>query len=191
MITFPVAITRDVLMRPLEDEDSKGLCRAYLRNRDHLRPWEPRRGEDFFTEQGQADRVRGRLKERDAGRLVPWVLACGDELVGTMTLYNIVLGPFRSANVGAWVDAEYGGRGLATEALRAACRAADEQLDLHRIEGATAIANLASQRLLAKCGFELIGTVPHYLYIDGEWRDHILFQRILNSRSPGIRPADA
>ncbi|MFW3464471.1 GNAT family N-acetyltransferase [Streptomyces microflavus] len=185
VITFPLSVTHDVLMRPLEEADFSGLCRAYLRNRDHLRPWDPRRSEDFFTEQVQADRVRSQLKERDAGRLAPWVLTLGHEVVGAVTLSNVALGPFRSANLGYWIDAEQVGRGLATEAVRAACQAADGQLGLHRIEAGTVIANLASQRVLAKCGFGVIGTAPKYLHIDGEWRDHVLFQKILNSRSPG------
>ncbi|MER6434071.1 GNAT family protein [Streptomyces sp900105245] len=185
MIKFPLAVNHDVLMRPLEEEDFSGLCRAYLRNRDHLRPWDPLRSEDFFTEQVQADRVRGQLKERDTGRLVPWVLTFGHEIIGAVTLSNVALGPFRSANLGYWIDAKQTGRGLATEAVRAAGQAADEQLDLHRIEAGTVIANPASQRVLTKCGFDVIGTAPKYLHIDGEWRDHVLFQRILNDRSPG------
>ncbi|MEU6332684.1 GNAT family N-acetyltransferase [Streptomyces sp. NPDC047049] len=172
-------------MRPLQEGDVSGLSRAYLRNRDHLRPWDPRRSEDFFTEQGQADRVRGQLTERDAGRLVPWVLTLGHEVVGAVTLSNVVLGPFRSANLGYWVDAEQVGRGLATAAARAACQVADGQLGLHRIEAGAVLANPASQRVLVKCGFDVIGTAPKYLHIDGEWRDHVLFQKILNGRSPG------
>lgn len=171
-------------MRPLEEEDSASLCRAIVRNRDHLRPWEPRRGEEFFTERGQAERVAGQLKEQAAGRLVPWVLAVGYEVVGAVTLPNVALGPFRIANLGYWVDAQRVGRGLATAAVRAACRAADEQLGLHRVEAGTVVANLASQRVLAKCDFAVIGTAPEYLHIDGEWRDHVLFQMILNGRSP-------
>ncbi|MFC8014691.1 GNAT family N-acetyltransferase [Streptomyces cinereoruber] len=184
MIEFPFYVTDDVVMRPLEEADSPSLCRAYLRNRDHLRPWEPRRSEEFFTEQGQAERVAGQLKEQAAGRMVPWVLAAGHEVVGCVTLSNVTLGPFRSANLGYWVDAQCVGRGLATAAVRAACHAADVQLGLHRVEAGTVIANLTSQRVLAKCGFALIGTAQEYLHIDGEWRDHVLFQKILNGRSP-------
>ncbi|MFJ8589568.1 GNAT family N-acetyltransferase [Streptomyces sp. NPDC093595] len=183
MIRFPLAVTDDVVMRPLEEADSAALFRAYLRNRDHLRPWEPRRTEDFFTEQGQADRVCDHLKQRDAGSLFPWVLADGHEVVGTVTLSNVALGPFRSANLGYWIDARCVGRGWATVVVTAACQAADEQLGLHRVEAGTVLANRPSQRVLEKCGFALIGTAPDYLHIDGEWRDHVLFQKILNGRS--------
>ena len=39
--------------------------------------------------------------------------------------------------------------------------------------------NTASQRVLAKCGFEQFGFAPKYLHINGAWRDHRMFQRIL------------
>lgn len=97
---------------------------------------------------------------------------------------GITLGAFRSGNLGYWVDAAYNGRGLATGAVELVCQAAGERLGLHRIEAGTLVRNLASQRVLGKAGFELIGTAPRYLHIDGEWRDHLLFQRILNDRPP-------
>jgi ribosomal-protein-alanine N-acetyltransferase len=34
--------------------------------------------------------------------------------------------------------------------------------------------------VLGRCGFEAYGMAPKFLFIDGEWRDHRLFQRILH-----------
>ncbi|MEV8097728.1 GNAT family protein [Kitasatospora sp. NPDC085879] len=184
MIELSAAIRPDVLLRPVRQEDSRALCRAYLRNRDHLRPWEPRRGADFFTDAGQAARLRAQLEQREAGRLVPWVLDRDGEIIGGVTLSNVSLGPFRSANLGYWIDAAHMGQGLATAAVDLACQAADDHLRLHRVEAGTVLENAASQRVLAKSGFDLIGEASRYLHIDGEWRDHLLFQRILNDRHP-------
>ncbi|WP_179817405.1 GNAT family N-acetyltransferase [Allostreptomyces psammosilenae] len=172
-------------MRPAVVGDAEELSRAYRRNREHLRPWEPRRGEAFYTPEGQRARLREQVELAGAGRLVPWVLARDGVIVGVMTLSNVALGPFRSANLGYWVDAGHVGRGLATAGVRLVCRTADEVLGLHRIEAGTLIENAASQRVLDKCGFERIGVARDYLHIDGRWRDHVLFQRILNRRAPG------
>ncbi|GII60998.1 hypothetical protein Skr01_10830 [Sphaerisporangium krabiense] len=171
-------------MRSLTQGDAEALWRAYVRNREHLRPWEPRRGEDFFTMEGQRAFVADRLAQRAAGRALPLVLAQGERIVGSMTLSTIVLGPFRSASLGYWIDAGHNGRGLATTAVRLVCRTADEYLGLHRLEASTLVHNAASQRVLGKCGFSQIGAAPDYLHIDGAWRDCLLFQRILNRRSP-------
>jgi ribosomal-protein-alanine N-acetyltransferase len=52
---------------------------------------------------------------------------------------------------------------------------------LHRVEAATLVDNAASQAVLRHHGFALIGRAPQYLRIAGEWRDHLLFQRILTT----------
>ncbi|RCG28746.1 N-acetyltransferase [Sphaerisporangium album] len=173
-------------MRPLTQADAEPLARAYVRNRDHLRPWEPERPEDFFTPAGQAARVGDRLREQREGRVLALVLAGAGRIVGTMTLANIVMGPFRSTDLGYWVDAEHNGRGLATKAVELVCELAGEHLGLHRIQASTLVGNLASQRVLGKAGFTPIGMAPTYLHIDGAWRDCLLFQRILNDRRPPL-----
>ncbi|MFI9201283.1 GNAT family N-acetyltransferase [Streptomyces sp. NPDC053048] len=187
MIKDSHAITPDILLRPVTPHDAAALARAYRRNREHLRPWEPERAEAFFTEEGQAARLADLTALRAEGRMMPWVLA-GDggrgEIVGVVNLANIVHGAWRSTNLGYWVAADHAGRGLATAAVTAACRDAGERLRLHRIEAGTVVANAASRRVLVKCGFELIGTARNYLHINGAWRDHVLFHKILNDRGP-------
>ncbi|GGO60505.1 GNAT family N-acetyltransferase [Nonomuraea cavernae] len=182
-MNFPLA--DGVVLRPVAADDAEALAEAYTRNREHLRHWDPDRPDEFFTPEGQAARVKDQLEQRSTGRLVPYVLADGDTVVGCLNLNDIVLGPFRNAHLGYWVDARYNGRGLATAATLVACRVADERLRLHRIQAGTLLDNAASQRVLVKAGFEPIGVAPRYLHIDGAWQDHRLFQRILNERPPG------
>jgi len=52
------------------------------------------------------------------------------------------------------------------------------ELELHRLEAGTLVDNHASQRVLEKNGFERFGLAHRFLLIAGEWRDHILFERI-------------
>jgi [ribosomal protein S5]-alanine N-acetyltransferase len=49
---------------------------------------------------------------------------------------------------------------------------------LHRLQAATLVHNVGSQRVLAHNGFTLIGPAPSYLEIAGRWQDHLLFQRV-------------
>ena len=83
-----------------------------------------------------------------------------------------------SCAIGYWVDAARNGRGLATTAVGDILRFAFGELSLHRVEAATLVDNLASQRVLAKNGFERIGIARRFLRIGGDWRDHVLFQRL-------------
>ncbi|WP_399933461.1 GNAT family N-acetyltransferase [Streptomyces kanamyceticus] len=182
MIGGEATLAAGVLMRPVTPDDAHALARAHRRNRDHLAPWDPDRPEAFFTTEGQAERIQGQLAEAAAGRAVQWVFVDGGEIVGHAALSNIVLGPARSAILGYWTDAEQTGRGLASAATRHACEVADTRLGLHRVEAGTLLHNTASQRVLVKCGFQEYGVAPKSLYINGAWRDHRLFQKILNDR---------
>lgn len=181
MINDTHRLDAEVRLRPVTEADAASLAASMTRSRTYMSPWEPRRPDAFYTEQGQRERVAGLLAERAAGRMMPWSLADGeDRAIGGFHLNAVVLGSFRSATLGYWVDVEYAGRGLATAAVRKICELARDELRLHRVEAGTVLDNVASQRVLAKCGFEQFGTVPRYMHIDGEWRDHRLFQRILH-----------
>ncbi|MGK5641573.1 GNAT family N-acetyltransferase [Streptomyces sp. URMC 126] len=185
MIIEPRTVAPGVVLRLVTPDDAADLARAYSANRDHLRPWEPRRPPEFFTAEGQAARLAELTELRREGRTVPWVLDDEREgIVGVVNLSNIVRGAFGSGSLGYWVAADRAGRGLATAAVTAVCRAAGDELGMHRVEAGTVTVNVASQRVLAKCGFERIGTARKYLHIDGAWRDHYLFQRILHDREP-------
>lgn len=178
----PVTLPGGVVMRLATERDAAALLDAYTRNRDHLKRWEPRRSEAFYTLKGQAEGLKGQLQACERGQAVPWLLLDGERVVGRMTLSNIVRGPWLSADLGYWVDAAYNGRGIATAAVGEVCRLADEEIRLHRVAASTLLDNAASQSVLRKSGFEPYGTAPDYLEIDGRWQDHLLWQRILNDR---------
>lgn len=104
----------------------------------------------------------------------------GDEgIQGLLTLSSIVRGAFQNAHVGYWISQSLQGRGLMTSAVAAAVDIAKEDLGLHRLEAATLVYNVASQRVLEKNGFEPYGTARAYLRIAGLWQDHRMYQRIL------------
>ncbi|MEU7561688.1 GNAT family N-acetyltransferase [Streptomyces eurythermus] len=172
-----------IRLRLVSLDDAEALYSAYAANRDHLAPWEPRRPDSFFTVEGQAERIREQLRQFTEQRAVPWVFESHGAIIGTITLSGMAFGPFCSAYLGYWVAADQQNRGLASAGVASVCRAA-RAIGLHRIEATTLLDNAPSQRVLSKNGFEPIGMAPRYLHINGEWRDHRLFQRILHDGPP-------
>ena len=166
-------------IRELSLDDAPALAAAYERNREHLEPWEPTRPDSFFTVDGQSASIAGQLAATEQGTVAGWVLTHGDQIVGRVNLNNLVMGVLRSASIGYWTDAEHLGRGLARGAVEFACAQAQGR-GLHRVEAGTLLHNEASQRVLEGCGFEYYGTAPKFLFINGAWRDHRLYQRILH-----------
>jgi ribosomal-protein-alanine N-acetyltransferase len=182
MTTGEIRLSEDVLLRPIQMSDAAALARAFDRNRAHLAPWEPIRPDEFYTEAVQYSRLKKLEADRAEGRIARWTFDRGDgEVYGSLTLSSIELGIFLNARMGYWVDVELIGRGLATAAVNGVCDYARERWNLHRIEAGTNVENVASQRVLAKCGFEEIGLSRSHLYINGRWADSKQFYRILHT----------
>jgi ribosomal-protein-alanine N-acetyltransferase len=161
------------VIRPLTVEDADELAVLLAANRRFLAPYEPERSDGFFTPAGQRERL---ARPRDDA----WLFAIldGGAIAGTISLTNVVHDAFRSANTGYWVAEDRNGRGLATGAVGELLVFAFGEARLHRVEAGTLVDNVGSQRVLERNGFERIGIARRYLRIAGEWRDHVLFQRV-------------
>jgi [ribosomal protein S5]-alanine N-acetyltransferase len=110
--------------------------------------------------------------------LYPFVIIRDGEIVGDLNLSQVVRGAEESANVGLLVDRAVRGRGIATTAVAIACRLAFEELALHRLQAGIQPTNLGSQKAFVRNGFERIGLARGLLFVDGAWRDHLLFQKL-------------
>lgn len=162
------------MIRPLRPEDGEELAALYAANRDFLAPFEPARPPEFFTAEGQRERLQRQLE----GETHPFVILDGDAIAGTINLFNIVRESLQSGTIGYWVDGARNGRGLATGAVGEIVRYAFDELGLHRVDAATLVDNVTSQRVLEKNDFDRIGLARKFLRIDDDWRDFFLFQRI-------------
>lgn len=169
-------------IRLITTGDCEVLAELQVRNRDFLSPWNPTRTEDYFTVEGQRADVEAALVRHGRGDAMPWVILDDDGAVaGRLTLSGITQGPFQSCSMGYWLSEDRTGKGLATEAVRAAVASAYTELELHRVQAETLVANVASRNVLAKTGFQQYGLAPKYLKIAGAWQDHLMFQHLNDS----------
>jgi ribosomal-protein-alanine N-acetyltransferase len=157
--------------------DASVLAELVRANRDFLAPWEPVRGGEYFTVDGQRAIIRGDLEQYERGSKLPHVvLDNAGRVIGRITLNGIVRSCFQSCSMGYWVSASHNGRGFATEAVREMVRVAFEELGLHRVQAETMLHNVRSQRVLERNGFVRFGMAPAYLKIAGRWQDHAMYQ---------------
>lgn len=166
-------------IRELRLDDAAAVAAAYDRNRAHLDRWDPARPPEYYTTEGQQEALARQLSLVEGGLLATWVITHGDDVVGRVSINNIVRGVLQSGSVGYWVDQQHTRRGLASAAVGHACERA-LAMGLHRLDAGTMIANVASQKVLLRAGFEHYGTAPRFLFIAGDWQDHHLYQRVLH-----------
>jgi ribosomal-protein-alanine N-acetyltransferase len=164
------------VIRPVRPEDGEELAALYAANREFLAPFEPVRPPEFFTADGQRERLQRQLD----GETYPFAILDEGAIAGTINLFGVVRESLQSGVIGYWVDVSRNGRGLASGAVGEILAYAFDELDLHRVEASTLVDNVPSQRVLEKNGFDRIGLARKFLRIDDEWRDFILFQRIVD-----------
>jgi ribosomal-protein-alanine N-acetyltransferase len=89
-----------------------------------------------------------------------------------------------TALFGYWLGRAYWGRAIATEAARMLSDFALQTGELRRLEATLFAPNVASAKVLEKCGFTLEGTSPQ-LYLDrsGAVCDGLLFGRTRSTRA--------
>jgi len=94
------------------------------------------------------------------------------ELVGVITLSEIVRGAFQSAYLSFYVHAGHAHQGFMSEGLRGVVNRAFRVHRLHRVEANIQPGNQASVALVEALGFRREGFSPRYLKIGHRWRDH-------------------
>lgn len=152
--------------------DAEALTALRTRNRAYLEPWEL--DSDDPERWYRVDGVRAWIT--DGARR--FAIMEDGELAGMLSLTGIERGPIQSAMISYFVDEARSGRGLASHAVAEAIAYAFDDLGLHRLEAGTAVANVASQRVLEHNRFTLVGTMRRHLLLHGVWTDHLLWERL-------------
>jgi ribosomal-protein-alanine N-acetyltransferase len=160
-------------------DDAGDLLDYYIRNEEHLRSFEPARDKNFYTIEVQRKILLESYRHLMSGISSDLGIYIGDKLIGKVKLSNIVYGVFKSGILGYSIDRDYQGKGYMREAVNLILDYAKNYLDLHRIEASVLVDNDKSKGVLLGCGFEEVGINRKYLYINGKWRDHITFAKIL------------
>lgn len=170
---------KNILIRNFTPDDAQELLEYYLRNKEHLREFEPVRDASFFTYETQKEILLESYRHLMTGVGSDLGIYKDNKLIGKAKISSIVYGVFKSGILGYSIDKEYEGRGYMKEAINLVLNYAKEYLDLHRIEASVLTTNERSKGVLLSCGFEEIGINKKYLYINGKWSDHITFYKIL------------
>jgi ribosomal-protein-alanine N-acetyltransferase len=193
-IGWPATVAHDdVLLRPLRRGDARAWVEVRRRNQQWLERWEgssPSVADvpwfDRHTTGVFHDMRRVQNREAKAGRALPFAVTYAGALVGQATISNIVRGAFHSAAIGYWVDERVAGRGVIPTAVALAVDHAMQTCGLHRIEVNIRPENAPSIRVVDKLGFRYEAKHDRFLFIDGDWRDHLSFAYVREDLPRGL-----
>ena len=174
-INFIDLYSEDIELKLLTLEDTEALLDYYVRNKEHLRAFEPSRDSSFYTLETQKGLISESYRQFLCGTPVDMGIFKDNKLIGKVKISNIVGGIFKNGIIGYSIDKEEQGRGYMKKAVKMALEYAFKELRLHRIEASALVENMRSRNVLKACGFKELGLNEDYLFIDGKWRDHVTY----------------
>lgn len=162
-------------LRPLRAADGPAFRSVRRANLEWLSPWDATSPDPDAPTRTFGDLVRQYETDAAAARVLPLVIVSDDRIIGQVTAGSIVFGSFRSCYVGYWVSRSVAGRLVVPTAVALLGDHLLGRVGLHRIEVNIRPENTASLAVVRKLGFRSEGRRPHYLHIDGDWREHLSF----------------
>lgn len=163
-----------VFVKSLEECDAEALLHLESKNRDFFQTYTPLRESDFYTLEGQRERIRKNMEKKDLDELYSFGIYVieTEELIGNITLTEVLRGPLQSCYIGYYLDKNHNGKGYMTEAVRLVVSYAFNELKLHRLEAGVMPHNIGSIKVLEKSGFHKEGIAKKNVKINGRWEDH-------------------
>jgi ribosomal-protein-alanine N-acetyltransferase len=132
-------------------------------------------GSPFARTRSQLVRV---LADGHAQGIPAFTVVSGDAIVGLLLFEQVYRDVTRSARMSVWIDQDKRSRGIGTAAVRRALASAADA-GLRRIEAAVLPESAAGRRMLTRVGFTPIGLARELLLVDGQWRDHVLYEFVI------------
>ncbi len=184
----PELKTDRLLLRLGTTDDISAIVEYYQLNRAYLEPFEPQRPANFYTNEFWRTVLASResdFRHSFAVKLLIFLQAEPKPLIGTINLNTIVRGALYGATLGYSLSAQHQGHGYMTEAGQRLIAYAFDELNLHRIMANYLPHNHRSANVLKRLGFQIEGIARDYLFINGQWQDHVLTSLInLNWQMP-------
>ncbi|WP_315114273.1 GNAT family protein [Clostridium intestinale] len=168
----------NIEVRNLTPDNAQEMLDYYIRNFNHLKEFEPQKDRSFYTYEVQYSILMESYKQLIDGTGIDLGIFKDNKIIGKIRISNIVYGVFRNAFIGYSIDENEQGKGYMKEAVKLVLKYAFSELELHRIEATAMVENTKSQRVLRSCGFKELGISEKYLFINGEWKDHVVFYNV-------------
>jgi len=165
---LPHLETERLLLRKLCQDDAYDLF-AYGRDPEVTKYllWEPHR-----TVHDSVQFIEWAIRQYDAGEIAPWGIELKEtgKLIGTSGFYTWTP-RHRRAEIGYALARPFWRMGLMTEAVRAILDFGYCVMDLNRVEARCFTANVASARVMEKCGMKFEALLREQELIKGRFED--------------------
>lgn len=171
-----IYLTERMILRLPDPQFAEVAADFFLRNKEEFEKYEERKAEEFFLPEFQKIWLEIQRQKAEQGEWYSFYLFDREEpdrLIGTLSISQVQKDNGGSAVIGYRIDKMRQRQGLGYEAASAGTRIGFEELNLQKMTADVMPENLASLRVLEKCGYQKQGYSKEHFKINGQWEDHI------------------
>lgn len=175
-----------VNIRFFTTEDVEELLNLQLRNRAIFEEISIGREESYYTLEGQTELITRYIQEKEHEKRYSFGIFLNKtgELIGDISLVEIMLGSTQKWILGYVMDQSHHGKGYMTEAIGLVLEYAFKETGIKRIEAGAKPDNIGSIRVLLKAGFQKVEeATQHKVLINGKEEDHMMFYKVEQKES--------
>ncbi len=155
-MNYEILVNDHIILKLSHEEDAEAFFNLTDKNREHLRPWLPWVDVTLSPEDTKKYLITCQEGFRDK-KSADFGIIYNGVAVGRMGFHTINH-THKWAEVGYWLDAEYQGKGIMTESVKALMNWGFKEYNLHRIQIKCDSLNIKSKAIPERLGFVLEGT---------------------------------
>lgn len=169
---FPTLHTNRLLLSKTTFDNAEAL---YLlrKNEDVMRYIDRPRPNNVDDIKALIEKIHSRIESGDG---IEWGITHKETntYIGTISFHRLIKEDYR-AEIGYLMDPAFHGRGLMQEAVNAVLQYGFNKMNLHSVEAHVSPENIASQKLLERCGFVKEAHFKQNHFWNGKFYDTIVY----------------
>ncbi len=171
---FNLKVRGEIELRSIDEKDAAEILEIVKRNYEHLRPFLHWVTIDYSLESAR-EFIRQTQKAVAENTSQTFGIFYREKIVGVVSFVGFNW-QNRRTEIGYWIDKNYEGKGIMTDACRVLINYAFSELKMNRIEIRCATENVRSRQIPERLNFKLDGVLRQ-----SEWRHTRFFDMAIYS----------
>jgi len=173
---FNLKVRGDIELRSIAERDAEEILEIVTRNYERLRPFLHWVTEDYSLESAR-EFIRQTQKAVAENTSRTLGIYRHEKIVGIISFVKLNWNN-RRTEIGYWIDKNYEGKGIITEACEILINYAFEELDMNRVEIRCATENTRSRAIPERLNFKLDGVLRQFLWRHTRFFDMAIYSML-------------
>lgn len=175
MRSQPFLQGKRVFLRLATVDDIPQIIFFYQINTTHFEKFASPKPAEFYTKEFWQNKILTTHQDFQNDKACNFfIFDLNNNIIGFINFFAFIRGAFHACILGYGLAETEQGKGLMSEALQLAIEYVFQELNIHRIMANYNPTNDRSGKLLRRLNFVIEGYARDYLFVHGEWQDHVL-----------------